>query len=137
MKKVMTFGTFDILHNGHLSFFRQAKKLGDYLIVVVARDKFVKKEKGKPPKNGERFRVRAVRNLGFVDKTLLGSRVHNFYRTIRTYQPDMIALGYDQKPSVRDLKKGLRRHRLRDIGVVRLWSYRPNIFKSSLLANRN
>src|SRR3989344_6376906 len=137
MKKVMTFGTFDILHNGHLSFFRQAKKLGDYLIVVVARDKFVKKAKGKMPKNAESYRVRKVRNLSFVDKALLGSRVHNFYRTIRTYQPDMIALGYDQKPSVRDLKKGLRRHRLKDIRVMRLRPYKPNIYKSSLLATRN
>ena len=137
MKKVMTFGTFDILHKGHLSFFRQAKKLGDHLIVVVARDKFVERAKGKAPKNAETSRVHKVRNLPFVDRALLGSRVHNFYRTIRTYQPDMIALGYDQKPSLRDLKGDLGRHRLKDVRVIRLRSYKPNIYKSSLLANRN
>ena len=45
MKKVMVFGTFDGLHEGHLDFFRQAREYGDYLIVAVARDVNVKKIK--------------------------------------------------------------------------------------------
>ena len=47
MKKVIVFGTFDILHQGHLDFFRQAKQYGDYLIVAVAHDENVKKSRPK------------------------------------------------------------------------------------------
>ncbi|HEY4500387.1 MAG TPA: adenylyltransferase/cytidyltransferase family protein, partial [Candidatus Paceibacterota bacterium] len=47
MKRVMVFGTFDILHPGHLYFLRAAKKLGDYLIVSLARDVNVRKIKGR------------------------------------------------------------------------------------------
>lgn len=41
MKKVMTFGTFDVFHPGHLYYLREAKKLGNYLVTVVARDETV------------------------------------------------------------------------------------------------
>ena len=47
MKKVILFGTFDIFHKGHKNFLEQAQEFGDYLIVVIARDKTVKKIKGK------------------------------------------------------------------------------------------
>lgn len=133
MKKVMVFGTFDILHLGHLDFFRQARKLGDYLIVVVARDKFVREAKGKYPKNPERIRASNVRKSSLINKTILGSRTHNFYTTIRTYIPDCIALGYDQKPSIEKLKRDLRKHRVRNVKIVRLNPYKSNIYKSSKL----
>ena len=133
MGRIMVFGTFDILHAGHLDFFRQAKKLAEYLIVVVARDKFVGEAKNKLPQYSEETRTRRVRNSPFVNKAILGSRTHNFYRTIRTYKPDIIALGYDQKPNIHKLKKELRRHRLGDIRLVRLKAYKPGIYKSSKL----
>lgn len=133
MKRVMVFGTFDILHEGHLDFFRQAKKQANHLTAVVARDIFVKKAKGKLPRNSEEKRVSNVRKSGTVDKVILGSRTHNFYRTIRTHKSDVIALGYDQKPSIYKLKKDLRRHRLSNIKIVRLKPYQPNKYKSSKL----
>ncbi len=133
MKKVMVFGTFDILHQGHLSFFRQAKKLGDYLIVVVARDKFVKKAKGTFPRNSEKLRVKNVRKSDLPDKVIIGSRIHNFFRTIRSHKPEIIALGYDQKPTIPNLKKSLHRHRLPHVKLNRLKSYKPSIFKSKRL----
>jgi len=133
MKKVMVFGTFDLVHPGHLSFFRQAKKLGDYLIVVVARDKNSLKAKGRLPKNAEKSRLASVRKANLVDKAILGSRTYNFYRTIRTYKPAIIALGYDQKPTLRKLKPNLKRHRIKDVRIVRLRSYKPNLYKSSKL----
>jgi FAD synthetase len=131
MKKVMVFGTFDILHEGHQNFFRQAKKLGSYLIVVVARDKFVQKAKGVLPKNSERVRVRQVRKNQIADKVVLGSSTYNYFRTLRTHKPGIIALGYDQKPEINTLKRNLKKHRLSGIEVVRLESYKPSIYKSS------
>lgn len=131
--RVMVFGTFDVVHPGHLSFFRQAKKLGDYLIAVVARDENSRRAKSHWPKNNEKSRVVSIRKVKLVDKAILGSRTYNFYRTIRTHKPDIIALGYDQKPSIWQLKKDLKRHRINNIETVRLRSYKPEIFKSSKL----
>jgi FAD synthetase len=133
MKRIMVFGTFDLVHPGHLSFFRQAKKLGDYLIVVVARDKNSLKAKGRPPKNAEKSRLARVRKADLVDKAMLGSRAHNFYRTIRTHKPAIIALGYDQKPTIRQLKRDLKKHRIKGVQITRLRSYKPNLYKSSKL----
>jgi FAD synthetase len=133
MKRVMVFGTFDVVHPGHLSFFHQAKKLGTYLIVVAARDKNSKQVKSRWPKNNEKSRTAALRKVKIVDKAILGSKTYNFYRTIRTYKPDIIALGYDQRPSTWQLKKDLKRHWISNIKIVRLRPYKPEIYKSSKL----
>lgn len=133
MKKIMVFGTFDTVHKGHESFFKQAKKLGDYLIVVVARDNYVKKAKKLSPVNNERIRVQNVRKSKQPNKVILGSKTHNFYRTIRTYKPETIALGYDQKPTINELKKQLRRHHLSKVKIVRTRAFKPKIYKTSLI----
>ena len=133
MKKIIVFGTFDILHPGHENFFKQAKNLGGYLIVAVARDKFVKEAKGKYPKNKESERVKNVRKSKIPNKVVLGSKVHNFYQTIRTYKVDILALGYDQKPKINDLKRKLKRHRLAKVELARLKAYKPNSYKTTLL----
>lgn len=129
----MTFGTFDGIHPGHKSFLKQAKKLGDYLLVVIARDYFVAKAKGKQPRAVESKRAKEVRDLSIADKVILGSKIHDYFQTLRTYKIDLIALGYDQKPKTHDLRKLLRRHRLGNIKVVRLRGLRPEVYKSSKL----
>ena len=133
MKIIIIFGTFDRLHKGHLNFLRQAKKLGDYLTIVVARDKYVKEAKGKPPLSNEKLRTKNLRNTKLADKVILGSRTHNFYQTLRTHKPAVIALGYDQKPRIWDLKTDLRKHRLNNVKIIRLRPYKPNVYKSSKL----
>jgi len=134
MKKVIVFGTFDILHKGHLNFFYQAKKLATYLIVVVARDKFVKLAKGSNPKNQEKKRLFNIKKLKLADKVILGSKTYNFHRTLRTHKPTILALGYDQKPAIYELKKSLKKHRIKNIKILRLKSFRANIYKSSKLS---
>ena len=62
MKAVMVFGTFDILHPGHINFFKQAKKYGN-LIAVIARDRTVKQVKGRLPKYSEKQRLKAILSL--------------------------------------------------------------------------
>lgn len=119
----MVFGTFDILHKGHLNLFEQAKKYGDYLIVVVARDKTVRKIKGKPPRNNEEKRLKAVRK--YADKAVLGY-IKDKYKVIKNFKPDIICLGYDQKASLKDLRKF-------KLQIKRLKSYKPNQYKSSKL----
>ena len=104
----MVFGTFDGLHKGHLNFFEQAKNFtkNSFLIVSIARDKNVFKIKGKYPSLKEKKRVILVRGCKLVDRAVL-SGVKNHLPHIIKMNPDIIALGYDQKAYVKNLKKDL------------------------------
>lgn len=134
----MVFGTFDILHKGHLNFFRQARKLAKrpFLIVSIARDINVKKIKGRKPFQPERKRQIFVKKTGLADKVILGGLIHHLPHILRQ-KPDIIALGYDQKAYVKELKSDLKR-RLLKAKVIKLKAFRPDIYKSSKLnAHRN
>ena len=122
--KVICFGTFDGLHMGHLSYFKQAKKLGDHLIVIVARDVNAKKIKGKLPKVKEKQRLHSVSDCKLVDEAHLGN-VRNKYAVINKYQPDVICLGYDQQADEKKIKTLFP-----EVEVVRLKPHKPHIYKS-------
>jgi FAD synthetase len=132
----MVFGTFDILHKGHLDFFRQALKLAKnpYLIVSVARDVNVKKIKGHPPEADESERVWGVRKmLGEVNikaKVVMGAKTH-YIGHILKIRPDIIALGYDQKAYTKGLAKALKERGL-NVKVRRMKAFQPNKYKTSL-----
>ena len=126
--KIMVFGTFDILHKGHLNMFKQAKKHGS-LIVVVARDNTVKQIKEKLPKNNEKTRQKNLKD--YAGKVLLGSKTDK-YKIIEKYKPDIIALGYDQNSFTKNLKQELKKRNLNP-KIIRLKSYYPEKYKSSLL----
>lgn len=71
MKKVITYGTYDLLHEGHLNLLRRAKALGDYLIVGVTNDSF-DRERGKlNVRNNVLERVEAVKATGIVDQVII------------------------------------------------------------------
>lgn len=127
----MVFGTFDHFHAGHENLFEQAKKLGDYLIVVVALDETVQQIKGKKPDINEKERLKIVANHPFVDKAILGD-IADKHKVIKKYRPDIIALGYDQFVFTYRLEKTLIDAKI-DAEIVRLQAYKPEIFKSSLL----
>lgn len=128
--KVMAFGTFDLLHKGHIFYLRKASRFGR-LIVIVARDENVKKFKGVKPIDSEQVRLKNVRLLRFVSCAVLGS-LNDRYKTVKYTKPEVICLGYDQKISVLKLKKELKK---RDVKtrVIRLKAYKPRIYKSSKL----
>ncbi len=130
-KKVMVFGTFDVFHAGHEYFLREAKKLGDYLIVVIARDSTVKKVKGRLSEHNEKQRLNAVKESGYADKVTLGNE-DDKYKVIRKYKPDIIALGYDQFVFTYTLNKIIIDENL-DTEIIRLKSYKPSMYKSSLI----
>jgi len=94
-KKVMVFGTFDILHQGHLFLFKKAKELGDELYVIIAKDKNVEKFKKNLPKNNEQQRLENIKNIEEVNQIILGDE-NDIYKIIEEIKPDIIALGYDQ-----------------------------------------
>ncbi len=126
VKTVMAFGTFDILHPGHIYFLKQAKKYGN-LIIVIARDKTVKKIKGKLPRYSEKQRLEALKGLNLVDKAVLGY-LGDKCKIINKFQPNIIALGYDQTHFTERLKKEFKK-----IKIIRLKAFKPEIYKSSKL----
>lgn len=130
--KVMIFGTFDIFHKGHESFLKQAKKFGDYLIVIVARDKTVKNIKGRLSQNNECDRLQIIKKSNLADKIILGS-LTNRYAVIKKYQPEVICFGYDQKVNLKELKEKLIEFDLRETGLIKLNPFYPEKYKSSKL----
>ncbi len=102
----MVFGTFDIIHTGHLHLFSEAKKLGDRLIVVVSRDTNAETVKGKKPFFNEDERLNIVSHIDFVDTALLGSE-DNVYEVIDRLKPEIIVLGYDQRAFTHELNNKL------------------------------
>lgn len=101
--KIMVFGTFDGLHEGHLNMFKQAKKFipNSSLIVSIARDKNVTKIKGECPSLNEKQRMVLIKKCGLADKVVL-SGLKNHIPHIVKENPDFIALGYDQKAYVKN-----------------------------------
>ena len=127
---VLVFGTFDLFHPGHEFFLREAKKHGDILQVVVARDKTVEEVKGKKPADDEIRRLSKLQSLGFVDDVILGS-LGDKYKIIEALKPDIIVLGYDQKAFTENLEEELKKRGLKT-EVIRLKeSFKPETYKSS------
>lgn len=95
MKKVITYGTYDLLHQGHINLLRRAKALGDYLIVGVTNDNF-DRERGKlNVKNNVLERVEAVRATGYADQIIIEDYVGQKIDDIQKYDVDIFAIGSD------------------------------------------
>ena len=130
----MVFGTFDMIHEGHKDFFRQARALAPdpYLVVSIARDSAVERIKGVKPRNPEETRLAAVAKYTGVDNALLGDE-EGYIGHVKKISPDIIALGYDQTGEYVDhLEEELRTAHL-NTQVVRLKAYQPEVFKTSKL----
>ncbi|MBS3096690.1 FAD synthase [Candidatus Woesearchaeota archaeon] len=131
MKKVMCAGTFDIIHPGHLYYLSEAKKHGDKLVVVVARDNTSEKFKGKKPVHSERERLEAVKMLNIVNEAVLGGK-GNIFDIIEKIKPDVICLGYDQTLQKQELEDELKKRGIK-AEVVRADPYMQHLYKSSKL----
>lgn len=95
MKKVITYGTYDLLHQGHLNLLRRAKALGDYLIVGVTNDNF-DRERGKlNVRNNVLERVEAVRATGYADQIIIEDYVGQKIDDIQKYDVAIFAIGSD------------------------------------------
>ena len=102
MVRVMATGVFDLLHPGHLYFLSEARKLGDELVVVVARDATARRLK-REPYVPETIRREMVEALKPVDRAVLGSST-DIYQSVVDLKPDIIALGYDQIWNEREIE---------------------------------
>ena len=132
MRKVLVTGSFEVLHPGHLSLFKQAKELGDFLVVVLARDSTIREARKREPLVGEGERLEMVSALKIVDKARLGNEGYK-YKVLEEERPGVVLLGYDQVVDKKLLERECRR-----LGAVlkRARPFRGKEFKSSILAKK-
>jgi FAD synthetase len=124
MKKIATFGVFDIIHTGHIKFLEECKNLSrdSKLIVVIARDSSVLKDKGKLPVFRENDRIYIVESLKLVNEAIFGNEGNDKLKIIEKIKPDIIALGYDQKWNEKELGQELLKRGLK-VDIIRLKKY--------------
>lgn len=95
MKKVITYGTFDLLHQGHINLLRRAKELGDYLIVGVTSDSFDRGRGKLNVRNNVLERVDDVKATGYADEVIIEDYLGQKIDDIQKYDVDIFAIGSD------------------------------------------
>ena len=121
MVKIMATGAFDILHMGHIYYLKEAKKLGDELVVIVACDSTIRKLKHEPV-TSEKMRLLLIKELKIVDEAYLGQK-DDIYKIVEEIKPDIIALGYDQIHDEKIIRKNLKKRNI-NVKIVRLPKYK-------------
>lgn len=97
MKRIITYGTFDLLHYGHINILRRAKDLGDYLIVALSTDKFNSEEKGKICYFNFEQRKQLVEAIRYVDLVIPETCWEQKRMDIHNYHIDKFVIGDDWK----------------------------------------
>ena len=94
-KIIITYGTFDILHYGHIRLLKRAKKLGDKLYVGLSTDIFCITQKNKHPFYGYDFRKEMLEALRYVDKVFPEDTWEQKIDDIKKYHADIVVMGSD------------------------------------------
>lgn len=95
--RVITFGTFDLFHIGHLRMLERAKALGNYLIVGVSSDKLNYDKKNSYPIYGEKHRMAIINSIKYVDEVFLEESLEKKKEYILKYQANILVMGDDWK----------------------------------------
>lgn len=95
MKKVITFGTFDVFHIGHINILRRARELGEYLIVGVSSDELNFSKKQRYPIYSQNDRLGIISSLRFVDDVFLEESLELKLEYIRRFNIDLLVMGDD------------------------------------------
>ncbi len=95
MKKVITYGTFDLLHYGHINLLKRAKEQGDYLIVAVSTDKFNWEEKQKKCYFSYEIRKQMLEAIRYVDEVIPEENWEQKKTDMHKYQIDTFVMGDD------------------------------------------
>lgn len=94
MKKVITYGTFDLFHVGHLNLLKRAKSYGDYLIVAVSSDEF-NLGKGKKCFVNDQDRMEIVKSIRYVDEVIPETSWEQKIEDVKKYDVDVFVIGED------------------------------------------
>ncbi|MGD1838485.1 MAG: adenylyltransferase/cytidyltransferase family protein [Nitrososphaeraceae archaeon] len=131
LKVVLVGGVFDLLHPGHISTLKSAKALGDILIVIIATTKTATKiKKDRIIYHNENLRKEMVSSLSFVDLALIGKK-GTLFDTVEYVKPDIIALGYDQTHTEKEISENCKKRKL-EIQILRLSTPVPKIKSSEI-----
>lgn len=95
MKRVITYGTFDLLHYGHINLLQRAKELGDYLIVVLSTDEFNTIEKNKKTYFRYEDRKRLLEAIRYVDLVIPEKNWEQKINDVIEYKADVFVIGDD------------------------------------------
>jgi len=112
MKKVMVFGTFDGLHEGHRAMLKEAKALGGYLFAVVAQDHIVMHLKGHLPQRNFSDRFEHLEKADGVDKVVIGDAEIGTWNIVKRHKPEVIGIGHDQHMLKSDLEFQIKNKKL-------------------------
>ena len=119
LKVVLVGGVFDLIHPGHIHTLKAAKAQGDVLVVVVARTSTALNiKKDRRIYHNEVLRKELVSSLNLVDLAVIGKE-GTLYDTVEYVKPNIIALGYDQAHSEKDIAENCQNRNL-NIRVIRL-----------------
>ena len=125
-KTVLTTGAFDMLHPGHVKLLEEAKKLAGSdgkLVVLIARDETVRRNKGRDPIFDEESRRYMVSMLKPVDEVILGYTPPSFEKVIERVKPDIVVFGYDQEKFRKEFERFCKERGIDvDIVVARKYS---------------
>ena len=94
MKRVLTYGTFDLLHYGHINLLKRAKALGDYLIVAVSTDDF-NEIKGKKAYHNYETRKMMLEAVRYVDLVIPEENWEQKINDVKRYEVDTVVMGSD------------------------------------------
>lgn len=97
MRRVITYGTFDLLHYGHINILRRAKEMGDYLIVALSTDEFNSIEKGKKTYFSYEKRKQLLEAIRFVDLVIPENNWEQKENDVDEYKCDVFVIGDDWK----------------------------------------
>ncbi len=123
-RKVMVFGVFDELHDGHRDFLRQAKEYGDHVVVVVARDAIIARLYGKKPNNDEITRISELLKDGSADDIVMG-HIEDRKQVFLEHKPDVIVLGFSQEKFSKELRENEKELGIEGVDIVLAEPYNP------------
>jgi cytidyltransferase-like protein len=133
LKVVMLGGAFEVIHTGHVHALSEARGLGNTLVVVVATDESVLRNKGRPPATTQGLRVALVSSLRQVDLAVPGNK-GSIYDILVRIRPDVVALGYDQRYNGEEIVREAEKRGVA-ISTARLGSPVPDVKTSKILTS--
>ena len=95
MKRVLTYGTFDLLHWGHIRLLKRAKAKGEYLIVALSTDEFNQREKNKKTYHDYKTRKKMLEAIRYVDLVIPEDSWEQKLSDVQKYEIDIVVMGSD------------------------------------------
>ena len=105
MKKIITYGTFDLLHYGHINLLKRAKQMGDYLVVCLSTDEFNKNSKNKECYFSYEIRKQLLESIRYVDLVIPENNWNQKIDDIKEFGIDTFVMGDDWKGKFDFLKE--------------------------------